>query len=154
MAFLGGVYGGNHDLLEGLAHFDIDFAAQCQGHRSDLLCHLHPRFKLAIDSLFVGFGEFNQMHGAGPVDLFAAEVFPQLVGIERCEWRQQFGHGHQAGVERLVCRTLVGTHLFAPEAFAVEPHIPVAEIVVDEGVNESAGSGGIIALEFVIYTFY
>ena len=62
------------------------------------------------------------------------------------------GHGHQASVERVISRTLVVAHVLAPEAFAVEAHIPVGEFVVDKLLDEASGARGIIAVEFAGHT--
>ena len=54
MHFLGCIHGGNHNLLQGLANFDINFATQSERHRCDFLRQLHPYFKFGVDDSIIG----------------------------------------------------------------------------------------------------
>ena len=146
MLLLVSIDGRNHDLLKRLAHLDVHLAAQGEHHRSDALGHLHASFEVEVDGSLIDGGELVEMHAVA----LAAEVLVELVGIEGCEGSQEFGNGHQAGVERLVGRALVVAHLLAPEAFAVESHVPVGEVVVDKLVDESSGTSGVEALELLV----
>ena len=76
-----------------------------------------------------------------------------MVGIEWRKRREEFGNGHQAGVEGLISTQFVGTHFLTPETLSVQTDIPVGEVVVDEGVNESASAGRIEAVKFFLYAF-
>ena len=80
--------------------------------------------------------------------LLASQVLIQLVGIERCKGSQQLADSHQTGVKRLIGRALVVTHLLAPETFAVQADIPVGQVVIDEGVNQSSCPRGVVVLQF------
>ena len=85
---------------------------------------------------------------------FSAEVLVELVGIERSERCQQPCNGHQTGVQRVVSTLLVSTHFLAPETLAVQTDVPVAEVVVDESVNQPAGTRRVKVLQLMGYTLY
>ena len=148
MLLLVGIDGRNHNLLKRLAHLDVHLTTQCKHHRGDALSHFHASLEVEVDGSFVGNGEYVEVHAIA----LATQVLIELVGIEGCKRREQFGNGHQTGVERLIGRALVVAHLLTPEAFAVEAHIPVREIVVDKLVDESAGASGIEVLQLVVDT--
>ena len=148
MLLLVGIDGRNHNLLKRLAHLDVHLTTQGEHHRGDALSHLHASLEVEVDGCLVGNGEHVEMHAIA----LTTQVLIELVGIEGCKGREQFGYGHQTGVERLIGRALVVAHLLTPEAFAVEAHIPVGEIVVDELVDESAGASGIEILQLVVDT--
>ena len=77
----------------------------------------------------------------------ATQVLIQLVGIERSEGSQQTGNGHQTGVECVVGRALVVAHILTPETFAVQTNIPVRQVIVDKGIDESACTGRVEVLQ-------
>ena len=79
-----------------------------------------------------------------------AEVFIHLVGKEGCKRCQQFGHGHQALVQRLIGGQLVVVHLLAPETFLIQTNIPVRQVFIHKGVDESACTGRIKAVHFLL----
>ena len=83
----------------------------------------------------------------------AAEVVIELIGKERRKRSQHLAYGHKAGVERLVSAELVLAHLLTPETFTVQTYVPVAEVVIDEGIDEAASTGRVIAIELCLYTF-
>jgi len=137
------IHGGNHDLLKRLSHLDIHLATQCQHHRGDLLGYCHALFQIFIDERGIGNREFLQMNRLQ----LSAQVAVKFVGIKRSEGCQQLGDSHQTGIKRVVSSYLVIAHLLAPEPFAVQSDVPVAEIVVHEIVDEAAGTCRIIAVE-------
>ena len=148
MAALLLVDGGHHDLGQRLAHLDVDLAAQGEHHGGDFLCHVHTGLEVGVDAGLVG------LRPAVEVDALqlASEVVVELVAHKRGKRGEQVGHGHQASVERVISRTLVVAHVLAPEAFAVEAHIPVGEFVVDKLLDEASGARGIIAVKFAGHT--
>ncbi len=139
---------GNHDLCQRLTHLDVDLAAQCQNHARNLLCHRHAGLEVDVDTLLVGLGEALQVNRLQ----LAAEVVVELIGIEGSERCEQTGHRGEAGVERLIGGALVGAHLLTPETLAVEAHIPVAQVVVDETVDEAAGARRVVVVELSGHT--
>ena len=130
-------------LLFARGGIDVDLSAQSQHHRSYLLGHSHALLEVLVDSRSTRFGELLEMNAL----LAAAQIHVELVGIEGCKGCYQLGHSHQTGVESVVSRALVGTHLLAPETFAVEAHIPVAQVVVDKLVDKTACARRVVAVE-------
>ena len=137
----------NHDGLQRLTHLDVHLTTQRQHHRGNLLGHLHTSLEVLVDQTLVSYGEAIQMNRV----LLTTQILIQLVGIERSKRSQQLSYRHQASIERIVSRTLVVAHFLTPETFAVQTDIPVREVVIDEGVNQSACSCGIIAVQFSRY---
>ena len=76
----------------------------------------------------------------------------ELVSGERCKGCKYLCHRHQTCIERIISGEFVVTHFLAPEAFTVQTHIPVAEVVVDECIDQTAGTGRVIAIEFTTHT--
>ena len=118
----------------------------CSGWR-DVLSHLHTGFKFGINQCLIAYGEL------GEVDrnhLVAAshgnQVAVEHVGIERCDGRHQLGHRLEASIEGLISRELIFSHTTTPEAFAVEAHIPVRQVVVDEIGYQSASLGRLVVV--------
>ena len=129
-----------------MSNLDVHLAAQCQHHRRDALCHIHPSLQIEVDGGFVGFGIEVEVHAV----LLATEVFVELVGIERCKWRKQLGDRHQTGVERRVGRAFVIAHILAPETLAIQSHIPVRQVVVHELVDEATCTRRVVVLQLDI----
>ena len=69
-----------------------------------------------------------------------SKVLIELISEEGSKGSHKLGNGHQTGVERLISRELVLAHLLAPEALAVETHVPAAQVVVDERVYQTYGA--------------
>ena len=87
------------------------------------------------------------MHAQGFIVGICRQVAVQAVGIEGGDGGHQTGHSGQTAVERLVSAEFVVVHIAGPEAFAAEAHIPVGEVVDDEGGDEAAGTCGLVVLE-------
>ena len=133
--------------VQGLAHLDIHLPTQRQRHRRDVLRDLHPFLQLLIDHRFVAHGEVSQMHRFGALaSRHGDQVAIETIGIEGCDGRHQLGHRLQAGVERLISRQLIGCHAAAPETSAIEPHVPVTQVVVDEVRYGAACAGRIVRI--------
>ena len=138
--------------VQGLAHLDIHLPTQRQRHRRDVLCDLHPFLQLLIDHRFVAHGEVSQMHRFGALaSRHGDQVAIETIGIEGCDGRHQLGHRLQAGVERLISRQLIGCHAAAPETSAIEPHVPVAQVVVDEVCYGTACAGRIVRIQITVH---
>ena len=89
------------------------------------------------------FGALASRHGD--------QVAIETIGIEGCDGRHQLGHRLQAGVERLISRQLVGCHAAAPETSAIEPHVPVTQVVVDEVCYGTACAGRIVRIQITVH---
>ena len=76
----------------------------------------------------------------------AIEVGEYLVGDERSNGRGQQHHGFETGIERLVGCRFVSRGLSAPEPFAIEAHVPVAQLLVHEVLNSASGAGWLVVL--------
>ena len=79
------------------------------------------------------------------------QVAIETIGIERCDGRHQLGHCLQTGVERLISRQLIGCHATAPETSAIEPHVPVAQVVVDEVRYGATRAGRIVRIQITVH---
>ena len=91
--FLLFVHHRNHDTLQRLAHFDIDFTAQCQYHRSNILSHLHTRFQFSVYQCLITFRELGQVYrNHGVTTCNGNQICIQTVGIERSDRCHQPSH--------------------------------------------------------------
>ena len=59
-----------------------------------------------------------------------SKVCIEPIGIERCNRSHELGNCFEASIKRLICRQFIFRHRSAPEAFTVQPNIPVTEIVI------------------------
>ena len=75
----------------------------------------------------------------------------ELVGREGSEGREDLADRHQTGIEGLISTKLVLAHLLTPEALTVQTDVPVAQVVVDEGVDETAGTRRVVAVELCLH---
>ncbi len=142
----------NDDLLQRLAHFDRDLAAQGQHHRRELLGRGHHLLQIRVDQCRVGLGEGRQVDRFVVVTAaHGVEIAEDAVGNERCERCREQCHGLQTGVERLVGRQLVGGHLTAPEALAVEAYVPVGEVLAHEFLDGAGRRRGVVVLQTARY---
>ena len=80
-----------------------------------------------------------------------SEVAIETIGEEGRHGRNQFGQSKQTGIKCLVCGEFVGGHFTGPETFAVEAHIPVAEVVEHEVVDGTSGFSRFVVVEGFIY---
>ena len=101
---------------------------------------LHTSFEGFVDGRFVGFGEIAQVYRLSGTPGGRGQVGIETVGKERRNGSHERSHRFEAGVECLVSRKFVGIHVPAPETFAVEAHIPVAEVVIDKVRYGTAGT--------------
>ena len=135
-----------HYLRQWLTDLDVDLTAQGKNHTRNLLCHIHACLEVCVDSLSVDGRPLIEMYALQ----LTAEVMVELVGKERRKRREEFVDNHQTGVECVVGRAFVGAHLLTPEALTVQTHIPVGQVVVDEGVDETAGACRVVVVELFL----
>ena len=138
--------------MQGLAHLDIHLPTQRQCHRRDVLRDLHPFLQLLIDHRLVAHGEVRQMHRFGALaSRHGDQVAIETISIERCDGGHQLGHCLQTGVERLISRQLIGCHAATPETSAIEPHVPVAQVVVNKVRYGTACAGRIVRIQITVH---
>ena len=89
------------------------------------------------------FGALASRHGD--------QVTIETIGIEGCDGGHQLGHRLQTGVERLISRQLIGCHAATPETSTIEPHVPVAQVVVDEVRYGAACAGRIVRIQIAVH---
>ncbi len=130
----------DNGFLQRLTHILLSTLAQTENHRCSLLRQIHTAFQVFVYQRLIGFRPVAQMHG------LACQVAIEAVGKEWCIGCHQLRHGLQTGVECGVCRLLVGVHLAAPEAFAIETDIPVAQVILHEVGDSTSCLGGLICL--------
>ena len=137
------VDGWNHDLSKWLAHFDVHLTAQSQHHGGDALSHVHACFEVGVYVCHVRNNPFVKVYAL----FLPPKVVIELVSIERSERCEQLCHRHKAGVQRIVSTAFVAAHLLSPEAFTVQTHVPVAQIVVHKAVYQSSSTGWVERLQ-------
>ena len=59
-----------------------------------------------------------------------SKVCIEPIGIERRNRSHELGNCFEASIKRLICRQFIFRHRSTPEAFTVQPNIPVTEIVI------------------------
>ena len=127
-------------LLQRLTHVLLGAFTQTENHTGGLLCQVHLTLKVEVDERFVGFRPLAQVNG------LTYQVAIETIGIERRIRRHQLGYGLQTGVQRLIRCLLVGIHLAAPETFAVQTYVPVAQVILYEVRDSTTGFGWFIRL--------
>ena len=138
----------NDDSRQRLTHFDTHFAPQGEHHRRNLLGQRHLLFQIGIDQRGIARREIAQVNRRVAVttaDGIQVRKYP--IRNERRERSGQLRYGLEAGVQRLIGRQLVARQSAAPEPFAVQPHVPVRQVLADELLNRAGGGSRIVGLE-------
>ena len=121
-------------------------------HAGNLLGKGHSLLLLHVDDRSVGNGELGQMHATNLC--FAAslvQVAVQTVGIVWCYGCHEAGNGLQTGEQGLIGRQLVLSHLATPETLLGQAHKPVADIIHNEGLDETSGTCGFVVLVALLH---
>ena len=82
------------------------------------------------------------------------EVEPETLGIERSYRSHKLSYCQQTGIKCLISGYLVAVVLTAPEPLAVETHIPVRQIVVDEVLNGTPRTSRLVVFVVLGDLFY
>ncbi len=82
------------------------------------------------------------------------KVAPDALGDEGRKGCGERRHGLEAGVKRLIGREFVFGEAAAPEAFAVQAHVPVREVFAHEIGDRTRRRGGVVVLQTRRNIFY
>ena len=155
MSFLLFIYHRNHDTLQRLAYLDIHFAAQCQYHRCNILCHLHAGFQFLVYHFFLIFREFGKMDRNYIVaSCCCNQVSIQPVCIERRYRSHQFGNCFETSVQCLISRQFILCKFTTPETFTIQANIPVGQIIIHKIRNQTSCLCRFIFIIACIYLLY
>ena len=125
---------------EGLASFDLDFAAQGASGFDEGADTGHAVFEVVVDETCIGGGVVAEVdavwHGGG------FEVLVHFFGDEGGEGGEEGGEGEGDVVEGGVGRAFVVGVGFGPESFAAASEVPVAVVVDEEGFDGACGLVG------------
>ncbi len=139
-----------HQCGKRLTHADIHLTAQCEHHRRDILGEFHPLLKLLV--ALSGYREQSQMNRCSLVaESHRSEVSVKAVGEERRNRSHEQCDRLKARIQGLISREFILIHFSAPEAFAVEAHIPVAEIVIDKIIYGAGSLGGLVIVKRLLH---
>ena len=98
---------------------------------------MHLLLKILVNECFVSLGEEGEVNAFSLFTHYGGQVAIEAVGIVGSDGRHEVTHGEEAFVECLISRNLILCHFACPEAFAVQAHIPVREVVRHEGFNQA-----------------
>ena len=107
---------------------------------------MHLLFEVLIDKRFICLGEECEVHAFSLFTHYGGQVAIEAVGIVGSDGRHEVTHGEEAFVECLISRNLILCHFACPEAFTVQAHIPVREVVRHEGLNQATRTRGFVFL--------
>ena len=82
------------------------------------------------------------------------QVAIEAIGKERCNRCHQFAGSQETSIERLVSAQLILRHRTGPEAFTIQTHIPIREVVGNESIDQATGFRRLIIVQSCRYFFH